>query len=272
MKNFFLIIIFFFVSCSGLSTKQPEINLDRDEVAKELFVLLKTRDLKKASQHITYLNEPQNRRESLLFSQYHFMSCNLKKSLKYLPQGPEVETEEKLFKSTMAGIISIQRQNDKEENMEKISDSENLTIFPIDSQEVWRDEWEDISPAAGFCSNLPFAKNDFQNQLLRYSKETLNSMPEEVLLRDFDLLALAIDLGYRFNRPEIILSHYHEHKDNPYYKYIEKEYLKKTKENNIKVKSQEGTGEIILSDFILKKDIFVPRPIKIPFLLGNSLL
>lgn len=253
------------ISCSSRPVRK--IEMARKQATKHLYKQLEARNLIKSGQYIVYLGGPRTEKEKILFAQFHLMSCNFKKSLDYLK---EVNRQEKvLMKAVISGIVSIERNSLTKERKKA---AKNISyVYPIDSGEVWPDEWKDIGAKKGYCQKIGTSKKKYRKFLKNLSLDSFKKIPDKVLLRDFDLVSLGVDLGYKFQKIDSILDRFKSKKDNPYYKYLESLYFEEN-EGRLNVEKKNKKGEITLSTFKIRTNRIEPKEIKIPFVLGENFL
>lgn len=266
-RKFFIIISLLFNFSCSIQHNNLNKKFDRSKATQQLYFHLSNRDLQKAGRYIIFLEGPQTEKESLLFAQFHLMSCNPRMSLKYIEKIMTVEKD--LIEGVIAGMVSIDRVS---QPIKSANNKKSQLIFPIDDGEIWPDEWRDIGTANGFCKKISLSQKEYRTLLKNYSLEKFNGLPEEVFLRDFSLISLGIDLGYTFKNPHAILKKFKNKKESSYYKYIENIYTQETKENNVKVQENDNEGELVLSIFKTKRDQIEPKKIKIPFVLKENFL
>lgn len=272
MRNFveIILVLLFLVSCStGTHQSSDQVLLNRKQVSHLLYTQLKKRKLQKAGQYLVFLEAPVNIKEKLLFAQYHLMACNPKQSLSYIT--PNMGPEKELIKAVIWGMVSIERKT-KKETSHKSKDTNRKFVYPIDSGEVWPDEWRDITPLNGYCEQIPLSRKEYRKLLKDFSFKTFHAIPEQLIHRDFGLISLAVDLGYAFLNIGAILAKYKNKKENSYYKYLENIILHKNKTDQIRVEKEDKEGQFNLSTLKVRSIRMNPEKIEIPFILGDNFL
>lgn len=251
----------FLFSCART---QGEIDLSRERARKILFFHMKSRNLKVALKAYVFLNQPKNSLENLLFSQFHLLSCNPRKALHFIKN--ETGSHAELLRAIVFATTSVERGAEEKVAIKLVK---NKVMWSLDS-EVWPDEWDQIEAPNGQCQKMPLAKEENRKLLNRVAKSKFRKLKTKDFLNNFDLVMMALDLGHKFQKPEILLTHFSKKQDNLYYQLLQRDLKNRNLALNVKKFNQTGSIELSLFDLTQKK--WVPKSLQIPFVLQEKLL
>lgn len=254
------------VSCSRAPIKNSS---QLNEVSQSKLVeLLKQRKLTESFRMATALDldlglQLDETDEAETATQYYLLTCRPKSAYKSIQKISDSKNRA-LFQAALYALISVERPPVPKDKGDVADISNDAIHLPLQN-EVWADEWEDIHPNFS-CSNMPLVENLEQRRHFReLALQTFQSVPEELMLRDSNLIALALDVGYEFKKTDLAEKILAQASSNTYLGRLQ-HFDKVITANSIKVQKQNKDG-IFLSELNLEHLDTKPQSIKIPILL-----
>jgi hypothetical protein len=263
-----LSLSFALIGCSsGLYIK----NSSSEDVNLESFrEKVKKRDILLAGKYALIFENSKNLKHQEVLAQYALLTCQPQRALEHIKK---IDSAKKtLYSAILYSMLSVKRTDSKKKtpnlsnsNKKKNEATEDSKKIRWQSSEIWADEWVDLK-ASTKCSKMPLIANEkIRNQGKQLAKDQFDSIPEEWILSDFDILALALDVGYQVKDPVVVLEKFHTHSDSPYYEILKRQ-ITGNGITNFAVHAQKN-NEIEMSQLILVDVEMKGHEIEIPILL-----
>lgn len=260
-----------FFSCSSRPPASEQQARLRHENQKRFERLLSERDVNRAARFATYFSPPQTNDETALLAQYHLLVCQPRTAERYI-NALENQSQRDLYLAVLYGLVAIERPETQKtevpqnaQSAKRIKTSPPLR-FPLDKNEIWRDEWADIGITSLPCHNFPIAVTAKERrQYQELAKNLFLKMPSRFFLADLNLVALALDVGVIPNDIFAILKKFKSKADNAYYRRL----LAMAQEPNRQTQdaiavSAIGKSAITMTGFNVREQLNVTHAIEIP--------
>lgn len=208
--------------------------------------------------------------QSLLLAQFELMTCQPRALERRLASMPEGE-QRTLFEAVLLALVSVERgPAETPTSTPALTKNVVEARLPLDQSEIWPDEWREVGLAASQCRAMPVASDPrLRARLSSRARDLFEKLPLEPYLRDFNIVALALDVKARVPRLDRVLAHYRRNYSNPYYRQLLALAERDERSLNALAVSGIAKNEVRLGELVAKETLFKAHSVSIPFLLGQ---
>lgn len=209
------------------------------------------------------LATPPDTAETLI--QYYLLTCQPRKAFERIKK---INSERRpFFEAALFTLISVPRPKPTVPPTIGKEKKPGSKVPPIvwKTNEVWADEWPHVN-VSSHCPSMPLvADQKLRDRIKQEALKRFQSVPEEWITRDFKIMSLAMDVGFKFSDAAALLKQHEEFSDNPYFQILSQQAAS-IREEILSVKSQKQT-EINLSELSLVEQEINAHELEIPILL-----
>lgn len=210
--------------------------------------------------------------EPELLAQYHLYNCQPQSALVAI-QEIQNQQERELYEAVLAALISVERpteqagQTSSGGQTNPSSSVASQEKYAVDSGEIWRDEWEDLSFSRLGCESMPVASNpEDRSRFQQAARERFERLPVQIYHRHFSVVALALDVGVHPPDPSELLKRYEGHSSDPYYARLQELDPSEAVQDQVTV-TRSKSDEIQLTGLVLKKLETTAAGVRVPQLI-----
>lgn len=260
--NLFSYMVFPLLFASGEKRFETQkINLSRFSHA------LVSRNVETAAKFVPLFDKSRDQIELEHLAQFYFMTCRPRRALQAIGLF-QSEQRKELFQATLWSLVSVKRPN-LSADKPKLKLTKAQTVTKVSDGEIWADEWADLSLDRSPCVQMQvFRKSESRMHYLEKAKVLFEKVPADEYLRDFNLVALALDCGARIPNPKMILAHFRSQSASPYYARLQSKTEPLPPQGAVRVSALKK-NELALSEFVINDEFEVPHQIEVPLLIDE---
>jgi hypothetical protein len=154
-----------------------------------------------------------DRSSAELRAQYFLQTCQWRNAFGVAQSLPE--DRRAVYLAILTALTSVRRPPKEEAAVQLPAGT--LWIYPATKGEIWRDEWSELN-VGEMCSSLGQEGTGYDpERLAELSRWYFSQVSPADWKRDFNIVALALDVHATIPHPEALLQHYEAFLDSPYY-------------------------------------------------------
>lgn len=214
----FILCLLIFSGCSHQNLERANLaNIDENQLREEFLHVLMLKDLDRASKYAVYFTASENQKDHILLTQFYILACSPIKAYSHLKEIENSSPLKKKLEGTLAALVTTGIKNE-DYLKEKKKEKDEKVRYSVDMNELWKDEWKYVRPVNRHCKKFPQLAKDKRKQYLKMARKMFRDLGPDFLLRDFSLVALAMELDLEITNQKEILKRFDEYEDNIYYK------------------------------------------------------